>query len=578
MFVVGRLRHDVSVEQARADIERVSMSPVVVLPLHDQVVGSAKTWLLLVMAAVGFVLLVACVNAASLCLARAATRTRELATRVALGASRGRLAVGLVVEGLMLSLASAAAAIAISYWALGIVASTLPAGLTRVSSIAIDGRVLSVTIAAALLCGLIFGSAPAWLVARTDLVSLMRAGGGPIIGGRRRDRALVTFLVADVAFVCVLLVATTLVVTSFVLITTTDLGFDRRNVLTFGYRRSLEAVVDRSAAAAALRADVLDRVASVPGVIAAAISANGGPPLAGGHVRYGISIPGAGDIARDDWLETRMVTPDYFRVMGMELIRGRLFEPSDRAGAPLVMLINEVAARRFFPHRDPIGQVVTFRGQTTIVGVLRDVHFDGPEVDARPEMYVPADQQSSRIATAFGSVVVRTREDSRALAGPISAALGQAPAGLELGPPRLVEDDFRLVTARRRFNAQLMSIFGAIALAIGALGIYGTMTFVVAQQRRAIGLRMALGASPSRVRLSVVGDALGRVGLGTGIGIAMAWALSSTLSSFVFGIRPTEPMVYVGVGGLLILVGIVAALVPALRASRLDPVAAMQNE
>lgn len=580
LSVVGRLRHDVSVEQARADLERVSMSRVVVLPLQDHVVGSAKTWLLLVLLAVGLVLLVACVNVASLFLARAATRTQELATRLALGASRRRLAVGLLLEGLVLAFASAAAAIAVSYWALGLAASSLPPGLTRVSSIAIDGRVLSGTVATALLCGLVFGSAPAWLAARTDLVSLMRAGGGPIIGGRRRDRALAAFLVADVAFVCVLLVATTLVVTSFVLITTADLGFDRRNVLTFGYRHSLDAVaeVDRPAAAAALRGDVLDRAKSVPGVIAVAISTNGGPPLSGGHVRYSISIPGVGEITRDDWMETRMVTPDYFRVMDMQLIRGRLFEPSDRAGAPLVMLINDVAARRFFPHRDPIGQVVTFRGQTMIIGVLRGVHFDGPEVEARPEMYTPADQEPFRRAMAFGSVLVRTSRDPRALAGPIRAAFGQALGGPELGQPRFVDDYFRLVTARRRFNAQLMSTFGIIALAIGALGIYGTMAFVVAQQVRAIGLRMALGASPSRVMRSVVWDALRRVGLGTGIGIATAWALSSALSSFVFGIRPTEPMVYVAVGSLLALVGIVAALVPALRASRLDPVTVMRDE
>jgi predicted permease len=577
MIVVGRLRRGVSVEQARADLQRISSA--VVLPLHDQVVGPAKTWLVLVLAAVGFVLLVACANVANLFLARGTTRAHEFATREALGASRRRLAVGLLLEGLILALASAAAAVVLSFWGVEIAKSNLPRGLTRVSTISIDGRVLFVSIAAAVLCGLVFASAPAWLAARSDLMGLMKGSGGPLVGGRRRDRALSAFLVADVAIVCVLLVATTLVVTSFRLITTADLGFDRQNVMVLEYQRSLKEVAeaDRPAAAVALRADLLARARSVAGVTNVAISSGGGTPLSGSSVRYGFTIPGVGEIKGDDMPETNMVTPDYFRVMGMQVIRGRMFQASDRAGAPRVMLINDVAARRFFPDRDPVGEVVTFRGPTTIVGVLRGVHFDGPESEVRPAMYVPADQEPDRSETAFGSIVVRTSRDPRGLAAAVREAIRPA-LGREPARTQFVDDYFRRLTAGRRFNAGLMAAFGLIAVVIGAIGVYGTMAFFVAQQVRAIGLRMALGASPSVVMGSVVRGALQRVALGVVIGWAGAWAASSALESFVFGIRSTDPTVYVAVGGFLALVGFAAALVPALRASRLDPLAALRVE
>jgi putative ABC transport system permease protein len=579
MSVVGRLRPGVSVEQARAEVGRASVSAVV-LPLHNQVVGSTKTWLLLMLAAVGFVLIIACVNVASLLLVRATTRAREFALREALGASRRRLAVGLLLEGLILAVAASAAGIVASIWGVGIARSSLPPGLlARVPAVSVDGRVLAVSIAAAVLCGLLFASAPAWLTARSDLVGLMK-GGGPVIGERRGDRSLAAFLVAEIAFVCVLLVATTLVVTSFVLVATADLGFNRENVMTIGYQQSFANVSEahRPAAAVALRADLLDRAKSVPGVTNVAIAANGPVPLSGGGVRYSITIPGVGETTGDNMLETRLVTPDYFDVMGMQLVRGRMFQPADRAGAPLVMLINDIAARRFFPDRDPIGQVVIFRGPTTIIGVLRGVHYSGPEAEVRPEMYIPADQEAFQGVTESGFLVVRTYRDARGLAAAVRDAIKPALAGREANQPQFVDDFFRRLTAGRRFNASLMASFGIIAVVIGAIGVYGTMAFLVAQQGRSIGLRMALGASQLHVMRSVLGDALRRVVLGVGIGLAGAWAASNAFASFVFGIRPTDANVYVAVGSFLAIVGFVAALVPALRAARIDPVAALRRE
>ena len=525
MIVVGRIRAGFTVEQVRADIQRISTA--IVLPLAEQVIGPARPSLLLLFAAVGGLLLLACLNVANLFLVRATTRTRELAIREALGASRRRLAGSLLLEGLFLALMAAAAAVLVSFWGVRVARSNLPLGLTRVSTIAVNARVLVFSIVTALLSGLVFSGIPAWLVRGSDLVNFVKDSGGAVVGGRRRNRMLATFLVADISIVCVLLVATTLVVASFIFITTADLGFDRRTVMRLDYVRYLTDIApsDRRAANSALRADLLERASAVPGVAAVAIM-SGGTPLSGGATRYSIIIPEFGETKGDDMLDRRAVTPDYFHVMGMQLIRGRLFDSSDRSGSPLVMLINDVASRRFFPDADPVGKVVMFKGATTIVGVLRGVRADGPEGLIRPEMYTPLDQDQNDGPIAFGGLLVRTAGDPHSLTSAVRNAVRPALLG-EPDQPRILDDYFRRVTAGRRLNAAVMAGFGLIAVAIGAIGVYGTMAFVVAQQVRAIGVRVALGASASAVVRLILSSALRRVSLGTGIGLIGAWTLSS---------------------------------------------------
>jgi predicted permease len=586
---VGRLRSGVTAEHVGAQIAAefgrayagASHAPVVV-SLLDRVVGPAQPWLVLVLVAVALVLLVACVNVASLLLARAAVRVRELATREALGASRRRLAGTLVVEGLLLSLSAAAAAVALSYWGVDLVKARLPGHLARVPTIAVDARVLAVSIAAAVLSGLAFASAPAWLASRSDLVTLMKSGGGAVVGERRRRRSLGAFLVAEVSFISVLLVATTLVVTSFLIVTTADLGFDRRNLMWVQFSQSLKEVpeLERLAVATVFRADLLDRVQATPGVASAALITSG-LPLSRSTTRYSIEVPGLGEVRGDDMPLTHEVTPGYFSTVALTLTRGRLFTDDDRFGAPRVAIIDEAAARRFFGGRDPIGQVITFRGPTTIVGVVRDVRTFGPEIDQPIALYLPLAQQPIAFAQQGGMVVVRT-------AGPATAA-GTTAAVREvvrsLGnsgaqPPEasLADDRFRELTADRRFNAGLMSIFGVIAIAIGAVGVYGTMAFFVAAEVRAIGLRMALGASPGRVMRGVLRDAGWRVAAGIVIGLGVAWAVSGAFASLVFGVTTTSPAVYAGVAAAIGVVGGLAALVPALRAARLDPLVALRTE
>jgi len=404
----------------------------------------------------------------------------------------------------------------------------------------------------------------------------MKAGGGPLTSSRLVDRSLTVFLVGEVAVVCVLLVSTALVVQSFMAIMTTDLGFDRTDLVSISYERTR---VDPSAASDSqlIRQEMLTAARSVPGVLDAAVSTNATLPLSGGSVRYSVVIPGFGEALQENMLETRMVTPGYFRAMGMQLINGRLFDDADRAGAPLVMLINDVAARRFFPERNPIGQVVTFRGPTTIVGVLRSVRFTGPESDAVPEMYVPADQEAARGRFDAGTLVVRAHGAPAKVASDVRQAIRPI-LGIEPGEPQFVDDMFRKITAGRRFNTLVMASFGAIAIALAVAGVYGTIAFMVASRYREIGLRFALGATRSRVVSGVLGRTIRKVSIGGALGLFATWAGSNALRGFVFGVGPTEPTAYVEVAALIVLIGILAALLPAVRAARVDPITALRHE
>jgi putative ABC transport system permease protein len=580
MTVVARLRIGMSVDQARADVLRIVTSPVVVQSLNDRVVGGSQRWLLLLLAAVSLVLLIACVNVATLLLARATTRSQEFAVRASLGEPRSSLVGSLLLEGLILAFVSSSAAVLASFWGVEAAKAALPAGmLTRVSTIAVNGRVMAVTIGVASFCAIAFSAAPAWLATRFNLLSVMKSAGGPVVGGRRVDRSLAAFLVTEVSVVCVLLVAATLVVRSFVEVTATDLGFVRHDTATIPFVREATATTEasRHSEGATLRNQLLSAAKSVPGVIDAAIAVNGSVPMSGMSVRYSLVIPNFGEALGDDMFETRVVTPEYFNVMGMQLVSGRLLERGDHAGAPRVMLMNDAAARRFFGGKDPVGQVVPFRGPTTIVGVLKGVRFDGPEGAIRPEMYLPADQEFMRLPRDFGTVVVRTNGRTREVGAAVREAI-RTVLGAEPGNVEVVDDFFRNLTAGRRFNASVMGVLGLIGVAIGVAGVYGTMQFQVTRRFRDIGLRLALGALPAQVRRSVLAASLRHVAAGVTLGLVAAWAISSAFQSVVFGITPTDASVYLQVAAAVVVVGLLAAWLPAKRAAGLDPVDALRRD
>jgi predicted permease len=584
--VFGRLHPGSSIDQVESQAIAVAagLNPsyqragrFAALPLQDFVIGPAKSWLLLMLAAVGLVLFASCINVANLLLARGTTRRRELATREALGASRARLARTLLFEGLLLAVGAAIAGVGVSYWGVQVAKSLLPAGLARAGEIAVDGRVLMVSVSAAVLCGLIFGTAPALQASRTDLVTAIKNDGGAIIGGRARRRWLGALLVAEVAFVVTLLVGTGLVVGTFIRIVTMDLGFDRRDVVAFAVMKSLSGVPksDRAAASEAFLNDVTERVRGVSGVITAAVVQDG-VPMSGGSARYSIKLPDG--VETGDTLTFHPVTPNYFQAMGVRLLHGRVIDTSDRVGAPLVALINDTAARQFFPNVDPVGQIITFRGPTTIVGVVAATHVLGPEQEAQPELYVPLSQELQTDPIPYGDLVVRVRHLTPELTARLAAAIAPALGTQKVPEPKSLNDLFAKVTAQRRFSALVLSVFGGVSAVIAAIGIYGVIAFIVAQQLREIGLRLALGASSRLVLVGVIGGAAKYVAAGVLIGLLGARATSRVFASLLFGIRATDSRVYFAVALVLLGIGVIAALAPARRAARVDPLIALRSE
>ena len=588
--IVGRLRPEASPALAEEQVKAATAGVIaaypsqtywkdarpVVMPLHDFVVGPAKRWLLLVLGAVVLVLAIAYVNVANLLLARATARSREFALRTTLGASRMRVARTLALECLLLSLAAAAAGILLAFLGVSIATANLPPGLARASTIAIDLRVLLTAVGVAVVTGVGFGVIPAFFGARTDVMSVLKQGGGVLGTGRGRARWQRALLVAELAFVVTLLVPAALFVASFVNVTRADLGFTRDRLVGFWVSRSLESVDKplRRPTAESFVQDLVSRARAVPGVEDAAFI-DGGLPLFGMVSSYSIKIDGHPPITGADQLALKEVTPNYFQVAGVRLIHGKIFDASQAEG-PNVAIINDEAARRFFPGRNPVGEVFTFRALTKIVGVVSSVRMSGPEVELRPELYLPLHQHDLGNEAITGDVIVRLAPGGSAQA--VQAALqavnhaGRAPDISDL------EQRFRDLTAQRRFNAGLMTAFAVLALLIAAAGVYGLMSFIVGQQRRSIGVRVAIGATAGRIFGEVLADSGRLLIIGVAIGLAGAWAAARLFDSVVFGVTGNEPWLYVGVAVTLAFTCVVAAILPAWRASRVDPLIALRAE
>jgi predicted permease len=589
--IVARLKPDATLVQARGQVERATAAVVaaypsqsfwkdsrpVVMSLQEFVVGPPGRWLVLVLGAVALVLLIAYVNVANLLVARATVRARELALRAVLGAGRARIIRMLMAESLMLSLAAAALGIVFAIWGVSIATAGLPAGLARATEIAMDLRVLSVAIAAAVLTGLLFGVMPAWQGSRADVMTVMKDGGAIGAGGRRArwQRAL---LVAELAFVATLLVAASLFVTSFVKVLQADLGFARENLAAVPVSRSLSAVpeADRPIAVEAFVSDVLTRARAVPGVTGAAI-VDGNIPLFGGMVSYSIKVDGFGETNGADMPVLREVTPDYFAVAGVPLVYGRTFDAAERAGALPVAIINDEAVRRFFGGRNPVGERIEFRqAGTTIVGVVRSVRMSGPEVDLRPEIYVPLAYRDLTGDSVSGDLVVRLASSAPGLVASVRDAV--RPVNTSTVQPRDLNERFRVLTADRRFNAGVMTIFGLVALAIAAVGVYGLTSFVVAQQTRAIGVRLALGATAGRIFRGVLAESGKTLAIAMTLGLLGGWAASRLFQSVVFGVTGGEVWLYAGVVLILAVTVVLATVLPARRASRVDPLVALRTD
>jgi putative ABC transport system permease protein len=600
--VIGRLKDGVSFSRATEQMWRLSAqldaeSPkwapgrrAYVLTLHDHLVGKARGWMLLLLGAVVLVLLIACANVANLMLVRATARTREMGIRAALGATPWRLVRGLIVEGVMLSLAGAVVGVALAEAGVQVLRAWLPAGLPRVASVGIDFRVLFAAVAAALATGLVFGIAPAAQSARPDLAGSLKDGGRSATAGGRAQLVRGVLVVAEVALAVVLLVGAGLFTGSFVRLMRVDPGFDYHNVLvlSIGLRMLPSDKFDDAFAARNrdYRDRVLEALARVPGVESAA-AVNGGLPLTGSWSRTSIQLPGRGTFdanenqrlamsGEGDDIDRRTVTTGYLALLRIPLRKGRYLSADDRAGSPLVAVINQAAADKYWPGQDPIGQrMILDKEDRTVVGVVGNIHHLGPEIAPRQECYIPAAQDKQ-----YGvSLAVRTTADAMRVLPAVKAAIWSVnPEQRLTGDTVTLEKYMDRLIAQRRFNMAVLALFGVLGLVIAAAGIYGVMAYVVAQRTAEIGVRMALGATRGNVVWMVLRRAGTWLVLGLAIGGAGAWSLRAVVKTFLFGVQPTDPWIFVGALAVLAAAGLLASAVPARRAASVDPLVALRAE
>ena len=587
---IGRLKPGVTVEQAHENMNAVAgdldrqypkWSPgrrARVISLHHHLVGRVRSWMLMLLGAVALVLLIACANVANLMLARATSRTREMGIRAALGAGRWRLVRGLLVEGLVLSLAGAAIGVAIAYAGVDVIRAWLPATVPRVASIGLDLRVLGATIAAAMLTGVAFGLLPAFHSSRPDLTTALKDTGRSTTAGRGTQWLRNVLVVAEVALAVVLLAGSGLFIGSFAKLMRVNLGLDPHNVLALnvGVRVVNNDFRQASKQGNAYVEQMLAAVRAVPGVQdAAAIS--GGLPLTGSWSRTGIELPGKPKAEGDTSIDRRLVTGNYLQLLRIPLVRGRYLAEEDRNG-PQVMVINETAARLYWPGQDPIGQRATINDkERTVVGIVGDIRHLGPETPPRQEVYIPFTQEEN----IGGTLVMRTAGDPLKVLPAVKSAIWSVNREQRLSSDTVTLDAYmdRLV-AQRRFNMAMIGLFGVLGLVIAAVGVYGVMTYLVAQRTNEIGVRMALGATRGNVVAMILKRAALLLLAGLAIGTAVAYSLGTALQikRFLFEVEPTDVAIYTVAVATLALAGLIASAIPARRAASVDPLDALRHE
>lgn len=584
LSVVARFKDEVTLGEAVAQMDQVGQAvlaanpewnkdtSVGTRPLRDHVVGSTtRAWMLMLLGAVSIVLVIACVNVAALQLARAAARERDVSVRAALGAGRWRIIRQLLVENLVLAVAGAALAVLVAWWAMQVLKGAMPEGVPRVSTIAMDLRVLAAAAAMAISTGLAFGILPAMQLSKPDLTYTLKDGArGSVGSARHRIRSLL--IVAEVALAVVLLVGAALFIGSFTALMRIHPGFDTSNVLTAQLFPRFEPGQPPADVRPALQA-LIERLREVPGVESAAFI-SGGLPLGFSMSTTDLSVPGRTP-PPDQTVSVRRVSADYHRLLRIPLRRGRTFEDTDRAGTPLVIVINESVAQRYFGDENPVGRTVHVHdADRTVVGVVGDIHQVSLESEPMPEIYEPMAQGNA----GGGEILVRTSSDPYGTLPALKSAAFQVAPDIPLRNIRTMDEVSGRRTAERRFNMLLLSLFGLLGLVIAAVGIYGVLSYTIAQRTREIGVRMALGASRAAVVNMVLRHAGSLVALGLLIGGTAAWYLSSAARAFLFRVDATDARAFAAAIGALVLAALVASALPARRAASVDPVEALRSE
>jgi putative ABC transport system permease protein len=605
--VLGRLKPGVSLTAANAQLQAAyqheyrvkhplpATSPQIgfgVERLLDAIVGGVRSLLLILLGAVSFVLLIACANVANLLLARATARKREIAIRAAVGAGRGRIVRQLLTESVMLSLAGGVVGLIVGYAGIRAILSVSPGNIPLVgprgANVSLDWRVLGFTLVLSIVTGILFGLVPALQSSRADLNSAIKEASNRSGTGLRHNKTRALLVTTEMALALVLLVGATLLIRTFVAIRQVNPGFDAHNVLTM--RMSLTGPqFAKPAGVTQLFDDGLRRIRALPGVEVAGATCC--IPLEGG---FGLpfQIPGRPDGPTSKggagWI---MISPGFFETFKIPVLRGRAFTEQDEGGPPVV-IINQALAKQFWPKSDPLAdRIIIGKGvgpqfndepARQIIGVVGDIRDGGLNFDPRPDMYVLSSQLSEAENANVSQItpwawVVRTRVPPFTLSNPIQKELREA-SGLPVANVRTMEQVIERSTASQNFNMLVLTIFGCAALLLAAIGIYGLMAYSVAQRTQEIGIRLALGAGTGKVHRMVVFQGLRLALAGVIVGLAAAFALTRVLQSLLFGVKPWDPMVFSGIPIVLLAVALVAVWLPALRASRVDPIQALRYE
>src|SRR5215213_1982036 len=591
--LIARLKSDKSADEAQSELNLIAGRidkqfndshagvKARLVPLQEEVVGNVRPILLVLLGAVGFVLLIACANVASLLLTRSLSRQKEVAIRSALGASRWRVIRQLLTESLLLSLAGGVAGLVIAYWSVPALVAVLPQSqlnaMPFLASLRIDAGILTFSVVLSLLTGLVFGLAPALQSSRLDLNEVLKEGGRNAsagVGQRLRS----AFVVTEIALAVVLLVGAGLMMKSLLRLLQTDVGFKTENLLTMAVVLPPAKYTDPNARVS-FNEQIQERVQSLPGVSRVG-TVDILPLVAGNTTRFfvdGDPVPAPG---KEIEANVRVVSDSYFQTLGVPLLAGRTFDQSDAVDKPGVVIIGKTIADRMFAGRDPVGKRIKYsaidNATDLIVGVVGDVKITGLDQAVRPVLYYPYRQSSS----TFASLVARTDTDPNALAAAIRNEIRSLEPDAAILNVRTMDEMIAQTPASfmRRFPALLISIFAGIALLLASIGIYGVVSYSVSQQTHYIGVRMALGARPSDILKMVLKQGLGVSLVGMAIGVLAALGLMRLLRSLLYEVSTNDVSTFAIVTGALFLVALLACYVPARRATKVDPLVALRYE
>jgi predicted permease len=596
---VGRLKPGVTIEQARADMNQVTQNLAAaypdsdkgigasLIPIQNDMVGDVRPVLLILLGAVGFVLLIACVNVASLMLARSTGRMREFAIRAALGAGQGRLVRQLLTESILLALAGGGLGLLVADWSTRAALGALPVTLPRAGEIDLDGRVLVFAMAISLLAGIVFGLAPALKTSQAKLQGTLKETGRGSSGSHHRVQGV--FVVVEMAMALVLLIGAGLMIRSLTRLWNVNPGLDPHNVLTFGLTPPPSMLTASPAAIRAADRELDVQFESAPGVQAASLVWAALPMGADDELLFWLDGQPTPASENDmNWSLQYIVDPHYLKVMGIPLERGRFFTPQDDEHSPLVAVIDDVLARKFFPHQDPVGQRIHINGvdgKVEIVGVVGHVKQWGLDQDdtqsLRAQIYRPCMQMPDAFvqltATGMG-VVVRAREGTPALFDLIRRTSNQMNSKQTVYAAQSMDEIISSSLAARRFSMTLLGTFAALALLLSSVGIYGVVSYLISRRTQEIGIRMALGAQRSDVLRLVLGEGAKMALLGVAVGAAAAFGLTRLMADMLYGVSATDPLTFACVAVVLTLVALAACYIPARRATRVDPVVALRCE